>query len=205
MFFTAGEGEFVFESAVIDGEVILNGVVALEVFGVAGPEGFHQAVAVFITGADAADFAFGDEVVECFEGVFCAHAVIGPVDLVEVDVVGLESAKAAFEGFADVVAIKGGFPSSDGWVEPAVCGSCYLGGYNEAVSVFVLHPFSEPCFGEAGLVDCGWHWVDLGGINEVDTSVGGTVKDAEAFLLITLFAEGHGAEAYFTDDDSAAA
>lgn len=100
LFATADFGEVVFATAVVEGEVVLNGVVAGVAVGVGGPEAFHDAVAVVVAEADGAHFSLADEVVEFFEGVFGAHAVVGPVNLVEVEVVGVEAAEGAFEGFA---------------------------------------------------------------------------------------------------------
>ena len=80
----------------------------------------------------------------------------------------------------------------------------YLGGDDEGFSVdgFVLHPFANPFLGDACEFLGGWDGVDLGGVEEVDTSFDGCIHDLVAFFFIGLGAKGHGAEAYTADDHS---
>ena len=92
VFLAADLGELAFAASVDEGEVVLDGVVSGESVGFGLPEAFHDAPGGFVAAADDADFAGGDEFGEGAEGFFVAHAVIGPVGLVEIDVIGFAAA-----------------------------------------------------------------------------------------------------------------
>ena len=92
------------EVAAGDGVVGLEGVEAGEVFELGDGEGLGDLPAEPVGDADVADFALLDEGVEGAEGLFDGGDGVVAVDLVEVDVVGLEAAEAGFDGVHDVSA-----------------------------------------------------------------------------------------------------
>ena len=80
------------EVAAGDGVVGLEGIEAGEVFELGDGEGFGDLPGEPVGDADVADFALLDEGVEGAEGLFDGGDGVVAVDLVEVDVVGLEAA-----------------------------------------------------------------------------------------------------------------
>ncbi|MEJ7605704.1 MAG: hypothetical protein WKF37_05430, partial [Bryobacteraceae bacterium] len=54
--------------------------------------------------AKVTNFAAADQIIESFQGFFDRSFVIEAMDLVEVDVIGLETAQAVFDSVHDVLA-----------------------------------------------------------------------------------------------------
>ena len=131
--------------------------------------------------AEVADFALLNEVVQGTEGLLDRGFGVGPVDLVEVYVVGVEASEAVFHGVENVVA---GSASAVGVV---VHGHNELGGYNQAVAT-TLDPISDHLLGLSEVID-------VGGVDEVDAKVESLVKDSEGARLIIAAPEVVGPEA----------
>ena len=84
--------------------VVLHRDEARPVVEVCDVEGLGELPGVHGGGADVADFAGFDDVVESFHGLFDGGFVVPAMDLVEVDVVGLEAAKTLVELKEDLFA-----------------------------------------------------------------------------------------------------
>ena len=163
------------EVAAGDGVVGLEGVEAGEVFELGDAEGFGDLPGEPVGDADVADFALLDEGVEGAEGLFDGGDGVVAVDLVEVDVVGLEAAEAGFDGVHDVSA--GG---SD--VVAAGAGAAVdLGGDDDvfAGDVEVLEGLAD---GDLGFA----LGVDVGGVDEVDAGFDGGLDEGVGFGLVDV-------------------
>ena len=166
-----------------------------------------RALAIFqacqLETADVADFALLDEGVEGAEGFFDGGDGVVAVDLVEVDVVGLEAAEAGFDGVHDVAA--GGAD-----VVAAGAGAAEdLGGDDDFVAgdVEVFEGLAEGLFALA-------LGVDVGGVEEVDAGVDGGLDELVGSGLVDgadgseeagAAVEGHGAETERRDEEAGVA
>ena len=166
-----------------------------------------RALAIFqdvpVGDADVADFALLDEGVEGAKGLFDGGDGVVAVDLVEVDVVGLEAVEAGVDcvhdvaaGGADVVAARAGAAED-------------LGGDDDlsAGDVQVLEGLAEGFFALA-------FGVDVGGIEEVDAGVdggfdelvgSGLVDGADGSEEAGAAMKGHGAETEGRDEQASVA
>src|SRR5437016_4120418 len=90
--------ELAFEVATGDGVVGLERIEAREVLELGDAKGLGDLPRLPIRDADVADLALSDKRVEGAQGFLDrSHGVVG-MNLVEIDVVGLETAKAGFHG-----------------------------------------------------------------------------------------------------------
>jgi len=131
-------------------------------------------------GSDVADFAGFDDIVERFHGLFDRGVVVPAVDLVEVDVVGLEALEALIEFEEDLLAAE--------TLGVGVVAHCVeeLGGDN---GVFAFGVGFEEA---AEDLLAGAYGVDVGGVEEVDAEVKGLFEEGLAFGLV----EGPGVAAW---------
>jgi hypothetical protein len=162
-----------FEVAAGDGVVGLQGVDGCEVLELGYACGFHDAPGVPVGDADVADLAMLDEGVEGTEGLFKGSNEVGAVDLVEVDVVGVEALEGGFDGVHDVAAgcayvVAAGSGAAEG-----------LGGNDDVFTgdVEVLERLAEHGLGLAV-------GVDVGGVDEVDAGVDGGLDEVIDLLLV---------------------
>jgi len=127
------------------------------------------------------------------------------VDLIQVDVVGLQAAQAVLAGRDDVVRreVLAAVADPGG----AARGAGDLGGQHQAFACARTagEPVAEDALGGAvGLGTCG-HRIHLGRVDEVDAAFERAVEDGKGGGLVDLFAEGHGAQADRGDVQVAAA
>src|SRR5208337_2748721 len=95
---------FAFEVAARDRIVGLQGVETGEILELGDAQRFGNPPGLPVGAADVADFALSDEAIEGAKSLFQRGNGVVAVDLVEVDIVGLEAAKAGFDGVHDVSA-----------------------------------------------------------------------------------------------------
>ena len=178
-----GGEEFAFYAAI---EEIVRGLLgdeAVEVEAVAGPEGLDDLPGGEGGGANVADLAGAHEVVEGAQGLVDRDLGTRTMDLVEIDVVGLEAAETGL-GLFDDVAAGVALGVGVGLVHRAVD----LGGEENAGALAVA--------GE-GLADdflAAAAGVDVGGVDDVDAGVEGGVDDADGVLEFGAASEVHGPE-----------
>lgn len=197
VFLTADLGELALAAAIDEGEIVLHCVVSGEavVFGL--PEAFHEAPRSFITAPDDTDFAGGDEFREGTERILVSHAVIGPMGLIEINVIGLESFETAFDRANDLMTIECGEAVAHGRGEPAMAGPGDLRGDDDGVAWFRFEPAADNFLGDPVFLR-GWgDGVDFGDVEEIHALVEGVVHDLMTGFFVGLFAEGHGAHADF--------
>ena len=125
--------------------------------------------------------------------IVCSQGVYGidAVDVVEVDVVGLQPLQAGIDGAHQVAARE----ARVGDVGPHLLRA--LGGQHPAVAL-LLDGRADDLFGAAV-------GVDVGGVDEVDAALGRMVDDAPRLRLVGGAAEHHGAEAELRHLDAARA
>ncbi len=151
---------------------------------------------------DIADFSGGDEFVERAEGLFDGGGGVEGVEVVDVDVVGVEALEGAFEGLDEVIA---GAADVVGAEVGAAEGG--LGGEEDVLSLQVRDGFAEDDLAVAVGVDVGGiEEVTAGFHADVDEVFGfgvlGAAPGLEEFVAAT---EGAGAEAELGDFEAGAA
>jgi hypothetical protein len=185
-----------------------EGVVDL-VTDVAGPavtlgdgEGFHEVPAGEVGAGDVADFSCGDEFVQRAEGFFDGGGGVEGVQVVDVDVVGVEALEGVFEGLDEMVA--GAADVVGAKIATAEGG---LGGDEDVLSWQVRDGFAEDDFAVAVGVDVGGvEEVTAGFHADVDEVFGfGVLGAAPGFEEFVGATEGAGAEAELGDFDAGAA
>lgn len=175
---------------------------------------FHGAPRGFVGQADMADLADLDLLVEHFQGFFQRRELnvlvlvvelaeevgraLGPVQLVQVDPVGLQALEAGIQGGDDVLAIEFQLAVAD--MADAVAGAGDLAGQNPVSAVAALLEIAaDDLLGLAVGFGARRHRVHLGGIYEVDAAGLGSFDLSMAFALAVLLAPGHGAQAQCAD------
>ena len=133
--------------------------------------------------ADVAHFAGADEVVEGAKGLVLGYGQAGPVQLVEVDAVGLEPAQRVLTGFDDVIARDAPV------IRPLAHLAVDLGGQNDFVAPAVLFEGAADELLAFAVV------VDIGSIDEVDAPVQGAVDNLYRFFAAAWIGEVHGPQA----------
>ncbi|MNP13392.1 hypothetical protein D3C76_1056710 [compost metagenome] len=127
-------------------------------------------------------------------------AALRPVQLVEVDPVGLQPLQAGVEGGDDVLAVVLQLAVAD--MADAVAGAGDLAGEDPVVAIAVLaEPVADDLFGARIGFRAGRYRVHLGGVDEVDAGCPGALDLREGFRLAVLFAPGHGSQAERTHLD----
>lgn len=192
--------EFPFVVAPEEGVVGLVGDVPREAVLVGVGERFHEVPAGEVGAADVADFAGADEVIQDVHSFFDGRFGVEAVELIEVDVVGLQTFELSFDGFdemeaaaADVVGAlaeaEGGFGGDEDFVAAAFDGG------------------AENFFGEAG-------GIDVGGVEHCQAGVEAKVDEfcgafgvcvAPGFEELIAATEGACAECEFGDEETGAA
>ena len=135
---------------------------------------------------------FGRVEIHDAEGRHMAHR---PVDLVEVDHVGLHSLEAGVAGFGDVrwgqVVAAAPHPAH------AACRAGHFGGQHQLVArarIF-FKPVAQDFFGDVEGLSSRGHRVHLCCVQKVDTARQRVVQDGVRRGLVDLFAKSHGAQA----------
>ena len=175
--FEGGRNHLGFDGAVHEAVFILGGDVAAGAGGAGNPLAGGDLPAGEVRVADVTDLASGHEVVEGAEGFVKGRARVGKVNLVEVEMVGVEAAEAGFDGLHDVAA--GGAFHVDVVVGH---GAAELAGDDGFVAMS-LEGFPEVFLGEAAGA------VDVGGVEEGDAGVEGGVGDGGGLGHVTAAAE----------------
>ena len=177
---------------------------------VAGPavalgdgEGLHEVPAGEVGAGDVADLALADEVVEGVEGLFDGGGRVEGVQVVDVDVVGVEALEGAARERLDEV-VAGGADVVGADVAAAEGG---LGGEEDVFALEVGDGFAEDGFAVAV-------GVDVGGVEEVAAGFHADVDEVGGFFVLggapgfeelVGAAEGAGAEAELGDFEAGAA
>jgi hypothetical protein len=162
-----------------------------------------------------ADLAGAHLLVEHFEGFFQRRehvvgqvlvaqlaeevgAAFGPVQLVQVDAVGLQALEACIQRGDDVLAVVLELAVAD--VADAVAGAGDLAGQQPVVAVAAAcEPVADDAFGGGVGFRARRHRVHLGGVDEVDAGGLGPLDLGEGLILGVLLAPGHGAQAEGAD------
>src|SRR5690606_40403890 len=100
----------------------------------------HRAPGVFVARPDRSDFAFPNEFVERAERIFVTRVVIGPVRLIQVDVIGLQPPETPFDRPADVVPVDSRLALPDRRYKPSVPGATELRGDDQAIARLSRQP-----------------------------------------------------------------
>src|SRR5690606_23756370 len=131
-------------------------------------------------------------------------AALGPVQLVEVDPVGLQALQALVQGGDYVLAVVLQVAAAD--VADAVAGAGHLARQDPLGAIAAdLEVVADDALGGAVGLGTRRHRVHLGGIEEVDAGGAGAVDMGEALGLAVLLAPGHAAQAEGANPDVAAA
>ena len=142
---------------------------------------------------DHADLAGPHSVVECSHRLLDVHRLVETVELVEVDVIGVESTQAVVEGTGD--------PSTGVALHVSIGAHRmeHLGGEDDVLTS------AGQCSADDLLAFA--TRVGIGGVEEVDAAVECLVHDAHTLVMVTVAheTEHHRAEAVATHRDSGAA
>ena len=204
-FLAADLCQFILEAAVVEAEVVLDRLVARGTNCLRGFDRLHQAPRGLIRAAENAHFAGTDQLVERFHGLLVGGVMVGPVGLVEVDVIGAELLQAVFHRADDIVAVKRGHAVALGALEPDVARARDLGGENDRIARLGLEPLADDFLGAADPLDVRRHGIAFGSVEEIDAGIVAHVEDAHAGGFIGLAAEGHRAHADIGNDNGGSA
>ena len=107
----------------------------------------------------------------------------GPMQLIKIDDVGLQPAKAVFHRGEDIAAVKMISASAD-IGQPVVPGAGHLGCQHDLVPAAApSQPAADDALRTAHGLGTWWNRVHLGGVDEVDARVEGHIELFEGFLL----------------------
>ena len=126
-----------------------------------------------------------------------------PVQLVEVDVIGLQPLQRTVDGGADVGAVHGRRAAANPVEIARRAGD--LGRDHDLLAPLALQPAPDDAFRHAESPGARRHGVHLGGVEEIDAGGERVVKLVVGIGFAGLLAEGHGAEADVGNDQLAAA
>ena len=143
--------------------------------------------------AEVADLALGDEVVEGGQGLVDRGDRVRGVQLVQVDVVGLQPGEGLLHRDLDVIAAA--LRARRRAVAHVGVPVAELGGEHDLVPA-ALQDLSQGEFGRARAA------VGLGGVEERDALVDGGVDDRPGLLDVETAAEVVAAEAYYRDEQA---
>ena len=164
-------------------------------------ERLHEVPAGEVGAGDVADFAFADHLVQRVEGFFDGGRGVEGVEVVDVDVVGVEALEGLLESGGEVVAgaadVVGALAGAEGG----------LGGDEDVFALEVGDGFAEDGFAVAVGVDVGGvEEVTAGFHADVDEMGGfGVLGGAPGFEEVVGAAEGAGAEAELGNFEAGAA
>ena len=154
-------------------------------------ERLHEVPAGEVGAGDVANLAFADHLVEGVEGLFDGRGGVEGVQVVDVDVVGVEALEGAFERGGEVVARAADVVRALAGAEGG------LGGEEDVLALEVGDGFAEDVFALAV-------GVDIGGVEEIAAGLHADVDevlclfvlhDAPGFEeVVRAVAEGAGAE-----------
>ena len=167
-----GGGQYLaLDAAVEDGVDRLLGVESREAAPLGDPLGLDDVGGVGLRRADRADLAAADQVGQCGEGLLDVGAGVGAVELVEVDVVGLQATQRVLHG-GDDPAPRGALLVRVLAGRAAEHRAAELGGEHDLVPA----PFQGLADDVLGVA------VGVGGVDEVDAGVQRLVDDAGRVL-----------------------
>jgi hypothetical protein len=129
---------------------------------------------------------------QCF---LVTGTVIGPVGLVEVDIICVQSLQAGFNGAYDVVSVQSCHPGPLRALDPAVAWTADFRGHDDGIAPFGFHPATDELLGAAGPFFVGWHRIVLSGVEKIDARVKGLVQYPKSRRFVRLVAESHGPHA----------
>jgi hypothetical protein len=151
-------------------------------------------------------------------GVFVGHmgvaqlakvvgGAVGPVQLVQVDVVGLQALQALVHGFEQVGLVEGQAATPDvAGAQRLPCRAGGFGGQHDVLAAAcVFQPRADVLLGAALGLGLRGHGVHLGRVHEVDAAVQGEVQLCMGLGFGVLFAPGHGAQGDHADVQAGAA
>src|SRR5579864_2343495 len=110
------------------------------------------------------------------------------MQLVEIDIVGLEPLQRRVDRIKDVLARHPLIP----WLSAHL--SDAFGGEDEARAL-ALQPAADDLLGSTCRLTAAAERIDVRGVEEIDAALGSFVEDGSASLLVALKPEGHRAEA----------
>ena len=140
---------------------------------------------------DRVAVAFERQIVEAFEH---AHRPVGPMQLIEIDIVGLEPLEAALDRSID---LRRAVPRRRCvFAQPGhLAAAGDLGRDHHLVALFARgKPRADDRFGAALRLGLGRHGINLRGVEQGDAAPDRVVQLRMAVGLAVLLAEGHGAE-----------
>ncbi|MNR07394.1 hypothetical protein D3C85_1235100 [compost metagenome] len=121
-----------------------------------------------------------------------------PVQLIEVDPVGLQAFEAGIQCRDQVLPVEFQVATAD--VVDAVAGAGDLARqYPVGAIAMLLEVFANELFGFAVGLGARWHRVHLGGVDEIDALGFAALDLGECLVNAVLFAPGHAAEAEGAD------
>lgn len=174
-----------------------------------GVEKLHQPPWPFVGQADVADLALVHQLGQRLQGFPWRgeRALLGrivekitkhrrvalrPVQLIKIDVVGLQPAQRAFYCCAQIGAGEGMLAIANPW--QATAGAGGLGGHYHLGAILTGQPVANNGFGGVHGIGARRHRVHLGGVDEIHPAFNGEVQLGVAFSLGVLLAKGHGAQ-----------
>jgi hypothetical protein len=137
--------------------------------------------------ADVPYFALPDQVVQRTQGLVDGHRGLGTVDLIEVDVIGLQTAQTVFTGFHDVKA-----SIAPGIRIRVVHLAVHFGREEDFVALTALFE-RDTCYRLAFAAP-----IDVGGIDKVTAPLQKAVDHSRRFALFRFPSEGHRAQTQHT-------
>src|SRR6202167_1181663 len=105
--------------------------------------------------------------------------MIGPVGLVEIEIIGVQPLQAGLDGPYDVVPVQRRHSGPLRGLQPAMAGSADLGGDDHGIPAFGLHPTADDLLGTTSPSFAGWHRIILAGIEKIDAGINRPVEDPE--------------------------
>ena len=166
------------------------------------PERLHQTITIFVAHPNRPHFSLPNQFIESLQGILWSHPMIGPVHLIEVDVVGLKALQASFHGLANVISIQSRLVIPDRRIEPAMGRPCHLCCNNHPIPWPVSKPLPYPGLAQTHQLSSRGNRIELRTIIEIDSLFKGPVHDPERHLLPSLGSKGHGSHAYLAYHDS---
>ena len=162
----------------------LDGVEAGQAERLAAADGPHQLIGQEVRAAGVADLSLVDQAVEGAQCLVDRRRRVIVVQLVEVDVAGLQASQRRLDGGEDVLAGVAGVEGRRPGRGEA------LGGKDETVP-FPPQPATEDFLGNPPGAQIPAQGVGVRGVDEVDTAFGRPVENGDSGQLIALQPEGH--------------
>src|SRR5262249_8113878 len=131
---------------------------------------------------------------DCIEGSECfinRGVGIRSMDLIQIDVIGVEAAQARVDRIEDMDSRETAVVRPFSHRHPAF-------GCKPASGPLAFEPFADYLFGLTSPVERNRHWIDIGCVNEIDSPLDSSIHYLERRLLIALVPKSHGAQAYFS-------